>query len=94
MLEYNVRFGDPEAQVVLPRLTCDLAALLAEAAAGALRTVPTFSPERAVTVVCAAEGYPAAPRAGDVIQGIEAARAVAGVRVYAPACRPVPAASS
>ena len=68
VLEYNVRFGDPEAQVVLPRLDGDVAALLAEAAAGALRTEPVFRPDVAVTVVCASEGYPAAPRTGDVIE--------------------------
>lgn len=84
VLEFNVRFGDPEAQVVLPRLAsdCDLAALLAEAAAGRLRSPPMFSPEAAVTVVCASEGYPAAPRTGDRILGLEAARAIEGVTVY------------
>lgn len=82
VLEYNARFGDPEAQVVLPRFSGDLAGLLAEAAAGALRSAPSFSPQAAVTVVCAAEGYPASPRTGDVIDGLDAARAVTGVRVY------------
>ncbi len=82
VLEYNVRFGDPEAQVVLPRLDGDLAALLAEAAAGHLRTMPTVRPEVAVTVVAATEGYPVSPRTGDVIEGLDAARAVEGVRVY------------
>lgn len=82
VLEYNVRFGDPEAQVVLPRLDGDFAALLAEAASGALRTTPQFRPDAAVTVVCASEGYPAAPRTGDVIEGLDAAGAVPGVSVY------------
>jgi phosphoribosylamine--glycine ligase len=82
VLEYNVRFGDPEAQVVLPRLDGDVAALLAEAAAGALRTVPVFRPDVAVTVVCASAGYPAAPRTGDVIAGLDAAGAVPGATVY------------
>ena len=82
VLEYNVRFGDPEAQVVLPLLDGDVAALLAEAAAGALRTAPAFRPEAAVTVVCASEGYPAAPRTGDVIEGLDAAGAIPGVTVY------------
>jgi phosphoribosylamine--glycine ligase len=82
VLEFNVRFGDPEAQVVLPRLDGDVAALLTEAASGALRTAPVFRPEVAVTVVCASEGYPAAPRTGDVIEGVDDAAALPGVTVY------------
>ena len=82
VLEFNVRFGDPEAEVVLPRLEGDVAALLAEAAAGALRATPSFRSDVAVTVVCATEGYPVAPRTGDVIEGLDAARAVPGVTVY------------
>jgi phosphoribosylamine--glycine ligase len=82
MLEYNVRFGDPETQVVVPRFSSDLAELLAQAAAGRLESEPTFSDDATVTVVCAAEGYPASPRTGDAIRGIEAARALDGVSVY------------
>ena len=82
MLEYNVRFGDPETQVVLPRLTSDLTELLAQAADGRLVDEPTFSTEHTVTVVCASEGYPSSPRTGDVISGIDAARAIEGVSVY------------
>jgi phosphoribosylamine--glycine ligase len=77
LLEYNVRFGDPEAQVVLPRLTGDLAELLAAAAAGDLRRAPppVFGSDACVTVVLASEGYPGEPRRGDVIEGIDAAEA-------------------
>ena len=82
MLEYNVRFGDPETQVVLPRLTSDLGELLAQAAAGELRDAPTFDDGAAVTVVCAAEGYPRDVRTGDVIEGLDAASAVDGVSVF------------
>ena len=82
MLEYNCRFGDPEAQVVLPRVESDLAALLAEAASGELVTDPKISDDAAVTVVCATEGYPRTPRTGDPIVGLDAARAVGGVTVY------------
>jgi phosphoribosylamine--glycine ligase len=82
VLEYNVRLGDPEAQVVLPLLDGDVAALFTEAAAGQLRSTPVFRPDAAVTVVCATEGYPTAPRTGDVIDGLDAARAVPGVTVY------------
>ena len=82
VLEYNVRFGDPEAQVVLPRLKSDLAELLAAAAAGSLEDDPVFGDDAAVTVVCASEGYPASPRTGDPIAGIEAANAVEGVTVF------------
>jgi phosphoribosylamine--glycine ligase len=82
VLEYNVRFGDPEAQVILPLLTSDLAGHLDEAAAGALRADPVFAEEAAVTVVLAAEGYPARPRTGDVIEGLDAAGALPGVTVF------------
>ena len=82
VLEYNVRFGDPEAQVVLPRLRSDLAGLLAAAAAGSLESEPVFDDGAAVTVVCASEGYPASPRTGDLIAGIETANSEEGVTVF------------
>jgi phosphoribosylamine--glycine ligase len=81
VLEYNVRFGDPESQVVLPRLTSDLVELLSQAAAGAISSTPTFADAAAVTVVCASEGYPESPRTGDVIDGLEDAVA-AGATVF------------
>lgn len=83
MLEYNVRFGDPECQVVLPRITSDLTELLYQAASGHIADEPTFSPDFMVTVVCASEGYPTDPRTGDVISGIDAADQLDGVRIYA-----------
>jgi phosphoribosylamine---glycine ligase len=84
LLEYNVRFGDPEAQVVLPRLAadCDLAAMLAEAAEGALRSEPRFVDDAAVGVVVASPGYPAAPRVGGIIEGLDARAGLPGVSVY------------
>jgi phosphoribosylamine--glycine ligase len=81
LLEYNVRFGDPEAQVVLPRLSADLVDLLGQAASGRLRGEATFVDDAAVTVVLASEGYPTNPRTGDVIGGVAAAEA-AGAIVY------------
>ncbi len=81
LVEYNVRFGDPESQVVLPLLTSDLAELLAEAAAGALRSEPTFSTDACVAVACAAEGYPTSTRTGDVIEGLDRLDDLAGVQV-------------
>jgi phosphoribosylamine--glycine ligase len=82
VLEYNVRFGDPETQVVLARFDDDLTGLLAEAAAGRLRTEPRFSADAAVCVVLAAAGYPGSPRTGDVIEGLDAAAVVEGVTVF------------
>jgi phosphoribosylamine--glycine ligase len=73
VLEYNVRFGDPECQVVLPRLATDLGELCATAATGAAMPPVRFRDDACVTVVLASEGYPVAPRAGDVIVGIDAA---------------------
>jgi phosphoribosylamine--glycine ligase len=82
VLEFNVRFGDPEAQVVLPRLDGDLAGLLAEVADGSLRTEPRFLPDAAVCVVLASDGYPEAPRTGDAIVGLHDAGSVEGVTVF------------
>ena len=82
LLEYNVRFGDPETQVVLPRLTSSLTEMLAAAAAGRLGDEPTSSDDAMVTVVCASEGYPASPRTGDRIEGLDAARSVEGVELF------------
>jgi phosphoribosylamine--glycine ligase len=84
LLEYNVRFGDPEAQVVLPRLAddSDLAEMLAEAAAGHLRSAPRFAADAAVCVVVASPGYPAEPRVGGIIEGVEACRELPGVCVF------------
>lgn len=81
LVEFNIRFGDPDSQVVLLRMTSDLAVHLVEAAGGALHTEPTFDDTAAVLVVAAAEGYPGSVRSGDVIDGIDAARAGAGVTV-------------
>ena len=74
LLEYNVRFGDPEAQVVLPRLDGDLAALLASAAAGRVdASAVTAGADACVGVVLAAPGYPEAPVTGAEITGLDAA---------------------
>ena len=61
VLEFNVRFGDPEAQVVLPRLADDPVELLLGVAEGSARARPAFSGDAAVCVVAAAAGYPEAP---------------------------------
>ncbi|MFV0317050.1 MAG: phosphoribosylamine--glycine ligase [Microthrixaceae bacterium] len=82
LLEYNVRFGDPETQVVLPRLTSNLTALLTSAARGDLEAEVTVDKGAMVTVVCASEGYPQSPRTGDRIEGIAAAEAIEGVEVF------------
>jgi phosphoribosylamine---glycine ligase len=80
VVEFNARFGDPEAQVVLDRLGTPLGGLLAAAAAGDLASTGklTWLGGAAVTVVIAAEGYPAAPVGGDEIDGIDEAAGVPG----------------
>jgi phosphoribosylamine--glycine ligase len=84
VLEFNVRFGDPEAQVLLPRWDGDVAAALAGAAAGKVAgaDIPTFSKTAAVCVVLASPGYPEDPRTGAVIEGLERASEVPGALVY------------
>ncbi|WP_067245290.1 phosphoribosylamine--glycine ligase [Microbacterium resistens] len=83
VIEFNARFGDPETQVVLPRLRTPLSALLLAAASGTLEDQPRpeFSDDVAITVVLASEGYPEAPRTGRPIEGLEDAAAVEGVRI-------------
>ncbi len=81
VLEFNVRFGDPETQALLPRLCSDLVGLLEAATVpGGLREVEIeWAPEMAVSVVLASAGYPAISSHGDVISGLEAASAAAQV---------------
>jgi phosphoribosylamine--glycine ligase len=82
VLEYNVRFGDPECQPLLARLTSDPLDLLVRTAGGTLLAAePTWDDRTAVTVVLAAHGYPDKPRKGDVVTGIERAEAIPGVTV-------------
>lgn len=73
VIEFNARFGDPETQVVLARLQTPLAGLLLAAAQGRLDEVGAlnWSDQHAVTVVVAAHGYPAAPRSGDAVHGLD-----------------------
>ncbi|MGE0040366.1 MAG: phosphoribosylamine--glycine ligase [Vicinamibacterales bacterium] len=72
VIEFNVRFGDPEAQVVLPRVAEPLAPLLLAAATGALREAPcAFAPEPRVGIVLAARGYPGAVEKGRAITGLD-----------------------
>jgi phosphoribosylamine--glycine ligase len=83
VVEFNVRFGDPEAQVVFPMMDEDLAPLLAEAAAGRLTSRRArFRPEPHVGVVIAAGGYPDVPQSGKAIEGLDAAAAVPGALVF------------
>jgi phosphoribosylamine--glycine ligase len=70
LLEFNVRFGDPETQVVLPRLADDPYDLLCAVASGTLGARPRFIGDAAVTVVLAAPGYPGAPSVGQRINGL------------------------
>jgi phosphoribosylamine--glycine ligase len=83
VVEFNARFGDPETQVVLPRLITPLSGLLLAAATGDLGKLPypQFSDEVAVTVVLASEGYPGAAETGRPITGLDAASAVPGVTI-------------
>jgi len=82
VIEYNVRFGDPEAEVILARLIDDLLPLLEACAKGSLRGAsPSFSSEAALAVVMAARGYPSEPLRGTKIGGIEDAERVPGVLV-------------
>jgi phosphoribosylamine--glycine ligase len=83
VIEFNARFGDPETQVVLPRLRTPLSRLLLAAASGTLEDEPQpeFGDEVAITVVLASEGYPEAPQTGRMIEGLADAASVDGVSI-------------
>ncbi|MDN5599803.1 MAG: phosphoribosylamine--glycine ligase [Brachybacterium sp.] len=85
VVEFNARFGDPETQVVLERLTSPFAPLLLGAARGELAadTELTWSEDAAVAVVVAGAGYPAAVRTGDPITGIDACEALGAHVIHA-----------
>lgn len=80
VLEYNCRFGDPEAEAVLPMVRGDFASYVLHAASGSLRPeLIHFAEGWSICVISASAGYPASSRSGDLIHGLEA---VAGARVY------------
>ena len=82
LIEYNARFGDPECEAIMPRIEGDFAALLHAVATGHDFDTPELSPHSTMTVIIAASGYPALPKRGGAIDGIEAAERVHGVTVF------------
>lgn len=83
VLEFNARFGDPEAQVLLMRLVDDLLAVLASAAEGRFELARlSFRPEAAAAIVLASPGYPDRPKTGEPIRGLNRAAALSGVRIF------------
>ncbi len=82
LIEYNVRFGDPECEAIMARIEGDFAALLYAVATGADFAAPALSPDTAMTVILAAEGYPGTPRKGGTIASIDAAESIPGVTVF------------
>ena len=84
LIEYNVRFGDPECEAIMPLIEGDFAALLRAVATGRLAEIepPRLSGKHAVTVIIAARGYPGTPASGGMIREIEAAEQVEGVTVF------------
>jgi phosphoribosylamine--glycine ligase len=83
LIEYNVRFGDPECQVLMPRLMSDLVPALLASRDGVLKSVDLrWYPDAALTVVMAAKGYPGSYAKGSTIDGLDDAAAVEGVEIF------------
>ena len=84
LIEYNVRFGDPECEAIMPLVEGDFAELLYAVATGRLAQIepPELAPKHAMTVIVAARGYPGTPASGGLIREIEAAEQVEGVTVF------------
>jgi phosphoribosylamine--glycine ligase len=84
LIEYNVRFGDPECEAIMPLIDGDFAELLYVVATGELAEIgqPELTGKHAVTVIVAARGYPGIPASGGLIREIEAAEQVEGVTVF------------
>lgn len=95
VIEFNIRFGDPETQVIVPRITSDFFDVLSGMAKGALNELPEFSKDAAVTVVLAAPNYPGTPKIGGAISGLgpqgQLSEPIEGVTVFhAGTARPDP----
>ena len=82
LIEYNVRFGDPACEAIMARVAGDFAALLYAVATGADFAAPPLVPQTAMTVIIAADGYPASPLTGGIIAGLDAAEAIDGVTIF------------
>ncbi len=84
LIEYNVRFGDPECEAIMPLVDGDFAQLLMSVATGRLAEIqsPKLTGDHAVTVVVAARGYPGTPLGGGVINAVDAAEQVDGVTIF------------
>ncbi|MBO6766364.1 phosphoribosylamine--glycine ligase [Maricaulis sp.] len=84
VVEFNIRFGDPECQVLMIRIDTDLLPYLMATATGALGEMPAiaWSPDPAITVVLAANGYPGDYKKGSVIKGVTEANRMEGVQVF------------
>jgi len=84
LIEYNVRFGDPECEAIMPLIEGDFAELLNAVATGRLADLdpPRLAPKHAMTVIVAARGYPGTPLSGGAIRAIEAAEQVEGVTIF------------
>jgi phosphoribosylamine--glycine ligase len=82
LIEYNVRFGDPECEAIMPRIENDFAALLHSVAIGSRFEAPSLSEEATMTVIVAARGYPGAPVKGGAIGRLDAAQQVPGAIVF------------
>jgi phosphoribosylamine---glycine ligase len=84
LIEYNVRFGDPECESIMPLIEGDFAELLYAVATGRLAEIdpPRLAAKHAMTVIVAARGYPGTPAAGGAIRAVDAAEQVEGVTVF------------
>jgi phosphoribosylamine--glycine ligase len=82
LIEYNVRFGDPECEAIMPRIEGDFAALLYSVASGAPFEAPTLSDDTTMTVIVAARGYPGTPAKGGAIANLDSAERVDGAIVF------------
>lgn len=82
LIEYNVRFGDPECEAIMPRIEGDFAALLLAAATGAPFEAPPLSNNTTMTVIVAAKGYPGTPAKGGAISNLDSAEQIEGVTVF------------
>jgi len=82
LIEYNVRFGDPECEAIMPRIEGDFAALLHAVASGVPIEAPKLSEDTTITVIVAANGYPETPAKGGTISGLDQAETIEGVTVF------------